>query len=130
MSKVLNLTFASSLNNFCEVNSSFDSAILRIAYPGQNRNGSCISKETFEKCINTIYNCPIVTNYDRESNTLGGHDMEVVSDSDGNIRLVNLTTPVGVVPESSNWFWIHNVDDNKKSSKLLDPSDKTELKEI
>ena len=29
----------------------------------------------------------------------------------------------------ANWFWIHNVDDNKKSSKLLDPSNKTELKE-
>lgn len=30
----------------------------------------------------------------------------------------------------TNWFWIHNIDDNKKSSKLLDPSDKMELKEI
>lgn len=30
----------------------------------------------------------------------------------------------------TNWFWIHNVDDNKKSPKLLDPSGKTELKEI
>lgn len=31
---------------------------------------------------------------------------------------------------ASNCFWIHNIDENKKSSKLLDPSDKMELKEI
>ncbi len=31
---------------------------------------------------------------------------------------------------SVNWFWIHHIDENKKSSKLLDPSDKMELKEI
>ena len=31
---------------------------------------------------------------------------------------------------SSNWFWIHHVDENEKSSKLLDPARKTELKEI
>lgn len=30
----------------------------------------------------------------------------------------------------TNWFWIHNIDQNKKSSKLLDPIVKTELKEI
>jgi len=29
-----------------------------------------------------------------------------------------------------NWFWIHHIDENKKSPKLLDPSNKTELKEI
>ena len=30
----------------------------------------------------------------------------------------------------SNWFWIHHVDEKEKSSKLLDPSQKIELKEI
>ena len=86
MKKVLNLTFASSLMKLCEVNSSFDSGVLRIAYPGKNRNGSFISKQTFEKCIESIYNCPIVTNYDRDTDTLGGHDMDVVTDKDGNLK--------------------------------------------
>lgn len=103
--KILNLTFASSITNLCEVNSSFDSGILRIAYAGANRNGSAISKETFERCVKTIYNCPIVCNYDRESDTLGGHDMEVVRQKDGGMTIVNLTTPVGCIPESANVFW-------------------------
>jgi hypothetical protein len=102
---VLNLTYASSLTNLCEVNSSFDSGILRIAYAGKNRNGSSISKQTFEKCIRTIYNCPVVCNYDRESDTLGGHDMELVHGGDGSFRLVNLTHPVGVIPQGARVYW-------------------------
>lgn len=105
MNKVLNLTYASSLTRLCEINSSFDTGVLRIAYAGENRNGSCIDKQTFEKCIKTIYNCPIVCNYSRESDTLGGHDMEPVRDDDGSLRLVNITEPVGCIPESSKIFW-------------------------
>lgn len=105
MNKVLNLTYASSLTDLCEVNSSFDSGILRIAYSGENRNKSRIDRATFERCLKTIYNCPIVCNYDRETDTLGGHDMEVVRDSDGGLRIVNATTPVGCIPESAKTFW-------------------------
>ena len=31
---------------------------------------------------------------------------------------------------SPNYYWIYNIDEKEKSSKLLDPSHKTELKEI
>ena len=30
----------------------------------------------------------------------------------------------------SNWFWIHHIDEKEKSPKLLDPSQRMELKEI
>lgn len=103
--EVLNLTYASSLTHLCEVNSSFDSGVLRIAYAGTNRNGSAISKMAFEKSLKTIYNCPVVCNYDRETETLGGHDMELVHGEDGSLRVVNITQPIGVIPESSNVFW-------------------------
>lgn len=105
MDKVLNMTYASSLTNLCEVNSSFDTGILRICYTGDNRNGSHISKKAIKKSLQTIYNCPIVCNYDRETDTLGGHDMEVVRDENGGLHIVNVTQPVGVIPESSRvWF--------------------------
>lgn len=105
MERVLNMTYASSLTGLCELNSSFDTGVLRVAYPGENQNRSAISKEAFERCIDTIYNCPIVCNYDRESDTFGGHDMEVVRSANGDYRLVNLTTPVGCVPESAKHWW-------------------------
>ena len=104
--KVVNLEFASSLTEVCEVNSSFDSAVLRIAYAGRNRNKSYISRQAFEKCIESMYNCPIVCNYDRETDTLGGHDIEVVADkNDGSLRVVNATDPVGVIPMNAKWYW-------------------------
>lgn len=105
MKKVLNMTYASSLTNLCEINSSFDTGILRICYIGKNRNGSCFSKKSIERSIPTIYNCPIVCNYNRETDTLGGHDVDVVCDDEGTMRIVNITQPIGIIPESSRvWF--------------------------
>lgn len=105
MPKIAHMTYSSSLSSLCEINSSFDTGVLRIAYTGKNRNGSHISKDVFEKCIQTMYNCPIVCNYDRDIDDLGGHDLEVVRDCNGDLKLVNSTVPVGVVPESSKYFW-------------------------
>lgn len=105
MNKIAHMTYSSSLSSVYEANSSFDTGILRIAYTGKNRNGSSISKEAFENCINTMYNCPIVCNYDRESDSIGGHDMELVTTNDGDVKIVNCTVPVGVIPESSKYFW-------------------------
>ena len=111
MDKVLNITYASSLTDLCEINSSFDSGVLRICYAGENRNRSFISRETLERCLPTIYNCPVVCNYDRESDTFGGHDMEVVRTEDGDLKIVNVTQPVGVIPESSN-IWFENFEED------------------
>lgn len=111
MNKVLNMTFASSLTNLCEVNSSFDTGILKIAYVGDNRNKSSISKQAFEKCIKTMFNCPVVCNYDIETNTIGSHDMGVIRDGEGNLRLINETEPVGVIPQSAK-VWFANVEED------------------
>lgn len=105
MEQVLNLTFASSLTDLCELNSSFDKGVLKIAYTGDNRNKSSISKQTFQNCIKTMYGCPVVCNYDRETDTLGGHDMQVVRDAEGGLRLINATQPVGHIPMNARaWF--------------------------
>lgn len=105
MDKVMKLTYSSSLTRFCELNPSFDIAKLRIAYHGKNRNGSFISKEAFERAIPTMYNCPVVCNYNREQDSIGSHDIDLVKDDEGNFKIINVTTPVGVVPESTSWFW-------------------------
>lgn len=108
MKEVLNLTFASSLDSLCNLNSSFDSGKLRVAYTGPNRNKSCIEKSVFENAVQSIYGVPLVCNYNIAEDTIGGHDMGVITNSDGEMRLVNLTEPVGYVPESAN-YWFENV---------------------
>ena len=61
MDKGLNMTYASSLTNLCEVNSSFDTGVLRICYTGENRNKSFLSKETITKSIPTALLYAITT---------------------------------------------------------------------
>ena len=119
MEKVLTLNFESSLSKLCEKNSSFDTGILKIAYAGANRNHSSISKDVFEKCKSTMFNCPIVCNYDRETNTLGGHDMEIVCGDDGTMRLVNITHPVGFVPEGAKTWWQKVEEDSGEEHEYL-----------
>lgn len=101
----MRIVFSSAISNLTECNSSFDSGVLRVAYVGKNRNNSFISKETFERCMQSIYNCPIVCRYDREQDVIGSHDIELVKYDDGSMRLVNVTQPVGIVTESSKQWW-------------------------
>ena len=105
MAKILSLNYESSLTDLRKINSSFDIGVLRICYTGENRNNTYFSREALEKNIKTIYNCPIVCNYSREDDSLGGHDISVVEDKHGCLKIVNLTQPVGVIPESAKiWF--------------------------
>lgn len=112
------LSFEAFLTDIVHVNSSFDGALLSIAYHGDNHNGVHISKESFEKAIPTMFNCPVVCRYIREENNLGGHDVEIVKDDD-TYRLVNITEPVGVVPESAEWFWKNVTENDGKVHEYL-----------
>lgn len=122
MKETMYLTFASSFAGIEEFDSRFDRGVMRVAYPGDNRNGSSIAKEDFERAIGTIYNCPIVCNYDRETDTLGGHDMELARGVDGSMRIVNATDPVGVVPESAghHWEWVTDEDGVEREYLCVD----------
>ena len=107
----MTIQFSSALSDIIEVNPSFDAGKLRVAYTGKNRNNTFISKEAFERAVPTMFNVPVVANYMREINEIGSHDGEWVKDEDGNVEYVNVTQPVGVVPESAHWFW-EEVSDN------------------
>lgn len=110
--RTMSLVYSSGISSITEYNSSFDRGVLRVCYTGRNRNNSFISKETFERCMPSIYNCPIVCRYDRETDTIGAHDMELVSDGNGGLRIVNVTQPVGMIPESSRVWWEEIEDDS------------------
>lgn len=96
--------YDAKVEDFVAVNDAFDSAKIRVCYPGANRNKSFISKEAIEEAAATLPYCPVVTNYDIEADEFGGHDMAVV-DRDGGLALVNLTDAVGVIPQEPEWFW-------------------------
>jgi len=103
--EAMKLTYSSSLTDIRELNSSFDVGTLQICYPGSNRNKTYISKHALEKAIPSMFNCPVVCNYHRSDGALGSHDMEVITDYDDSLRVVNITQPVGVIPESARVFF-------------------------
>lgn len=108
----MKIVYSSSIDAIEPCNSSFDRGILRVCYTGANRNNSFISKETFERCMPSIYHCPIVCRYDRETDSIGAHDMELVQDENGGLRIVNITQPVGVIPGDSRYWWEEIEDDS------------------
>lgn len=114
----MNIVYSSALTDVIDVNPSFDGGKLRIAYTGRNRNNTFISKESFERAIPTMFNCPVVANYMREDDEIGSHDSEFVKDKNGEVVLVNKTEPVGLVPESAEWYW-ENIEDNGEIHQYL-----------
>ena len=104
LNKNMKLEFSSAITNLTSKNSSFDSGTLRIAYTGKNRNGSFISKKTFESAIPTMFGVPVVANYIREIDEIGSHDGELV-EKNGELEYVNITQPVGFVPPNANYWW-------------------------
>lgn len=105
MEQIVRLQYEASISNMVDVNESFASAELTICYPGLNRNNTSISREVIESELPTAVNCPIVCNYDVESNTIGAHDQEIVKTDDGDLRLVNMTDAIGVVPAGAKFWW-------------------------
>lgn len=88
-----------SLSDVVDLNSSFAKGKLKVMYTGDNQNGSSFTQDVVTAALPSLKNIPIVANYDVEENAIGAHDVELVRDGDM-VRLMNLTEPCGVVPES------------------------------
>ena len=75
---------------------------IMVAYTGDNRNLSSISKEALEN--GKIAGIPVVANFISDKNDFGGHDVKVITTDDG-VELYSACVPFGFVPESANqWF--------------------------
>lgn len=101
----------SSIEDIASLNPSFDNGVMKIAYSGANRNRMFIDKEAFDAARESIFNCPVVCNYDVAEDSIGSHDMGVVRTANG-VALINKTEPVGVVPESADVWWQTEADQN------------------
>jgi len=95
----------------------FAPCVIKIAHAGLNRNKSVISKAVFEQNAKTAYGCPIVCNYDLVDDSIGGHDKAIVRTEDG-ARLINMTHPVGYVPEGARYWW-ETIDEGSEEKEYL-----------
>ena len=108
-----------SLYDIQEINSSFAMGTLKVMYLGNNRNGSHFSKDAVEKALPSLRNVPIVCHWDDESEEIGGHDIEVVVDNDGALRIKNLTEPCGVVPDHARFKFQTECDEDGNEHEYL-----------
>lgn len=103
--KQLSIQYSAYIDNIVETNASFDKGLMFIAYKGDNRNGTRISKESFEDAASSLGYIPVVANYSIKDDKIGGHDSVFTTNKKGNLKEYKLTDPVGLVPEKPNWFW-------------------------
>ena len=92
-----------TLDDIFDLNDDLARGTLRVAYTGKNRNGSDIGRTAFEKAVPTLAYKPVVAHLIEEKKDFGGHDGEVQETDDGDVVYVNITEPVGVVPERTPW---------------------------
>lgn len=91
-------------SNIEKINPLFSKVKIRIAYTGTNRNNSYISKESFEKALPTIYNCPIIGEFIETVEDWGSHGGKIEI-SDKGIKYIQTTKPYGVINETSEITW-------------------------
>lgn len=90
--------------NIEKINPLFSKVKIRIAYTGTNRNNSYISRESFEKALPTIYNCPIIGEFIEAVEDFGSHGGKIEI-SDKGIKYIQTTKPYGIINESSEITW-------------------------
>lgn len=118
MQKQMWLEYPSSISDIVEKNKSFDACSIRVMYTGKNRNRTSISKDAAEAALPTLYNCPIVCNYDVVEDKIGGHDVEFINTKHG-MKMVNLTDAVGVIPYGAEYRWETVTEDNGQEHEYL-----------
>lgn len=109
----------SSLEYVRKVNDSFALGTLYVMYTGHNPNQTNFEKEAVEDALPSLYNVPIVCNYNPEDRTIGGHDFTVVRDDDDNARIMALTVPCGVVTDHSKFSFVMREDSEGVAHEFL-----------
>ena len=105
MKRRLSLDYTMGFSQGTVFNKKFEKVVVSVAYAGLNRNHSIIEKDVFERALPSMKNIPLVANYKISEDELGGHDLEIVTDKDGQLQVVNATVAFGVVPESATQWW-------------------------
>lgn len=88
-------------------------------YLGANRNRTFFSRDAVQRALPSLRNVPVVCNWNYEEGTIGGHDMDVVTDSEGRMRLMNMTDPCGVVPDHAKFSFVTEVDESGVGHEYL-----------
>ena len=91
-------------SNIQKFNSQFSKCNVAIAYVGDNRNYTSISKETFENMIPSLYGVPVVGEWKESNEDFGSHGGKIEISDEG-INYVETTKPYGFVDSQAKVWW-------------------------
>lgn len=109
------LSFNCYIKDVEQVNPLFSKCKIYIMYTNENRNNSFIEKNVVEENLYSLYNIPIVGEYNEKMEDFRDHGGKIeVIDKNGvtEVKYVHTTVPYGLVPESSevNWEYVTEKD--------------------
>lgn len=110
------ISFSSKFGKPEKFNSQFHKVKLYVAYAGKNRNGSFISKETFEKIIPSLYGVPVVGEWKGED--FGSHGGKVEISEEG-VEFIDTTKPYGYIDSSANVQWETITEESGETKEYL-----------
>lgn len=87
-----------------QFNSSFSKCSVAIAYHGDNRNQTSISKEVFEQMIPSLYGVPIVGEWSKQEDDFKGHGGKIEITDDG-VEYIDTTVPIGFIDSQAKVWW-------------------------
>lgn len=97
-----------------KINPLITKTVVKIMYPGKNRNGSYITREVAERMAASLPNIPIVGEWSRDQDDFLSHGQPY-----NEIELKTTTVPIGVVPSDTKIWWEKYLDNDEVEREYL-----------
>lgn len=119
--KHITIPISYDLNSVTSINPVISRYVVRVMYPGGNRNGSYFSKETIEKMVQTLGGIPVIGQYSEKDGDFMAHgDLVFRTNADGSSEIVTEgTEPYGFVNLKPNYWWNEHEDKDGVTREYL-----------
>ena len=104
----LNIVFTGKAKPVKPINEQFTLCKCYVMALGKNQNKTNIPKEAVEDALPSLFNIPVVAHLYSEKDDevfVGGHDMELTVNENGEYVFRVLTVPYGTVPQQDNLYY-------------------------
>ena len=112
------MRFSVQISEMKPISPLFSRCKIRVLYSGLNRNNSFITESAINNAIPSIYNIPIVGEFNEDDQNFGGHGGTIDVSGD-KPKWVNTTRPYGLVAESSEVYWEDVEEKDGKTNRYL-----------
>lgn len=122
MKEILTINFTSKVVPVKPINDQFTLCKCYIMALGKNGNGTIFGKDAVDDALPSLYNIPVVGRIyvDKDGSLrMGGHDVAIEQDDDGNLRLTSITIPYGTVPVQDNAHYEEVEENGVKQTYLV-----------